>query len=361
MKSRGIYEMGHALSALRESGAGEQALSPLTQAFQKRIQEAYPLDESTSQEVQPIARPDNTGMGAAAGSYLGVNGLLPKTSRTVQGEAAQPETGDDFAGLLKNQGALPSQDANPTRPRQPFFSGLSKREEAQRRFEETRNDRKSYQDKMLDIYGQRIGMRQSTDASHAGQAFEHDPVIKGLRVQQNALGRAKGLLDGSAAINAKTLNAIQQDFINALAAGGAATEGKVNREMIQTLQMSLNDLKSKLGNQEDIRKSDPKTVEYLRGLINQVGAEYNRALSEQANRVYSQYSDSTNPLTQKTIERKRQEYSAPTQTETAPPGQGGLTGAYRAGDVITLKTDKGPYKAGQKLRVGADGVSLEPI
>lgn len=159
-----------------------------------------------------------------------------------------------------------------------------------------------------DIMLQQLRERQNVNASHAGQAFEKDPILSQTKKTNNSLDRALSLLNGKEPITAKSFAVLQQDFINAMAPGGAATEGKVNREMVETAQGALNDLKLRYGNVSDLRKEQPQIVQNLRNLINQVKSDYSKAQAQQALDIYGSFENTTNPQTLKTLHSKKDRY-----------------------------------------------------
>lgn len=151
--------------------------------------------------------------------------------------------------------------------------------------------------------------RKNVNATRAGQAFEQDHIIQQLKKTNNSLDRAESLLNGTEPVTAKTFNVIQQDFINAMAPGGAATEGKVNREMVETLQEKLNELHLKFGDVKDLRAEQPQIVSNLKNLISQVKGDYSAATGKQALDIHDSFANSSNPGVQKTIQDKLKRYA----------------------------------------------------
>lgn len=156
-----------------------------------------------------------------------------------------------------------------------------------------------------------FGERQNQDASQAGQAFEKDKIMQDLKGTQYQLARAEGILQGDEPITGKTFNALQQDFINALAPGGAATEGKVSREMVDTISAEINNIRLKFGDVKDLRK-DPAAkpiLDNIAGLISQVKDEYTGGMARQATDIHSSFQYNSNPKVQQTIKNKLGRYS----------------------------------------------------
>ena len=111
----------------------------------------------------------------------------------------------------------------------------------------------------------------------AGQDFDTDKILTQMTTTNNSLDRALSMMNGKTPITGKNFALLQQDMINAMSPGGAATEGKVNREMVETLAATLNDVQQKFGDIEDLRKEQPQIFAQLQGLIKQVKEDYNRA------------------------------------------------------------------------------------
>ncbi len=175
-----------------------------------------------------------------------------------------------------------------------------------------------------------LNERTNKNASDAGQAFEHDPVIKQLKQTTNGLSRAKSIMNGQTPVTSKTFALLQQDLISAMAPGGAATEGKVNREMVHTLNDAINDIQLKFGSVNDLRKEQPQIFQQLKELVDTVQKDYQKATSAQAGNIAESYRYSNNPKVQKTVADKLKSYSytepggllneaQATDKRTAPP------------------------------------------
>lgn len=111
----------------------------------------------------------------------------------------------------------------------------------------------------------------------AGADFDHDKILTQLQNTNNSLDRATSIMDGKTPVNTKNFNLLQADLINALAPGGAATDSKMNRELISNLSGLLNDIQTRFGSVQDLRKEEPQVFAQLRGLIDQVRGDYNTA------------------------------------------------------------------------------------
>lgn len=175
-----------------------------------------------------------------------------------------------------------------------------------------------------EIKREMLGVRKARSGSEAGQAFENDKLLKQMKNTQENLNRAEGMLNGDVPLNSKNFNLLQQDLINATAPGGAATEGKINREMVETYAGSLNDLATKLGSVQDIRKAQPELVNQLRSLIGLIKSEYNGGMARQAADIHDSYDQTSIPEVRNTIKAKLYRYSPEAYGErygdSPPPG-----------------------------------------
>lgn len=154
----------------------------------------------------------------------------------------------------------------------------------------------------------------------AGAAYDKDPMVKQMQGTNNSLQRAIGIMDGKTPVTGKNFALLQQDMINAMAPGGAATEGKVNREMVETLAAKLNDIKTQFGNISDLRKDQPQVFAQLRGLIQQVKKEYNEAYSRKIGDIKKNYDHVTDADIKNTAYEKADHLLGQLTTgELAPP------------------------------------------
>ncbi len=150
---------------------------------------------------------------------------------------------------------------------------------------------------LADVRGKRL-------ISDAGAAFDKDPLLKDMEKTHNSLDRAMGMINGKTPITAKNFAILQQDMINAMAPGGAATEGKVNREMVTTLSTMLNDIGQRFGSVSDLRKEDPGLFKQLGGLIGQIQGDYNKAYENRVGDIKSNYKYVADPDLQATVNEK---------------------------------------------------------
>ena len=113
-----------------------------------------------------------------------------------------------------------------------------------------------------------------------------------------------GMMEGKTPITGKNFALLQQDMINAMAPGGAATEGKVNREMVETFAAQINDVMQKFGNIKDLRAEQPQIFNQLKGLLHQIYGEYRNAATERIDDIASNYANVPNEELQATVNNK---------------------------------------------------------
>lgn len=148
-------------------------------------------------------------------------------------------------------------------------------------------------------------VRRNAQIAKAGHDFDLDSILKQFTNTTNSLDRATSMMNGNTPITGKNFALLQQDMINAMAPGGAATEGKVNREMVETLAAELNDVQAKFGNVEDLRKEQPQVFAQLQSLINQVKHDYNKAGRQRADELAANYKYIDDDKVQQTVNNKK--------------------------------------------------------
>jgi hypothetical protein len=171
----------------------------------------------------------------------------------------------------------------------------------------------------------RLDLSKDKYGSEAGQAVEKDPIVKQLKTTTNSLDRALSMLDGKEPVTAKNFAIIQQDMINAMAPGGAATEGKVNREMVETFAAHLNDLMLKFGSVQDLRKEQPEIFNQLKNQMLEIKKEYKKSQATQVNDITNSYKYSNVPQVKKTIKEKQDRYATVEDAPGLIPPQGLVT------------------------------------
>lgn len=159
-----------------------------------------------------------------------------------------------------------------------------------------------------ELMRQQFGERQNKNSSQAGLEFENHPIMRQLKQTTNSLDRALSIANGKNPVTSQSFNMLQQDLANAVAPGGAATEGKINRDLITTLSAKINDLNTRFGNIKDLRKEQPQVFNYLTGLMGQVKDDYRQAMSSQAADIHDSFADSDNPKVKSVIKEKLKRY-----------------------------------------------------
>lgn len=158
----------------------------------------------------------------------------------------------------------------------------------------------------------RLDLATSKNAGDVGGAYEKDPILKTSKTSVNSLIRSESILTNpEKPVTTTDLNLAYNDYINAVAAGGAATEGKIQREMPVTFETQLNLLKQKAGKNVDLRKSPAgrELIDLLQKNITKVKEDLSGAIGDQAYNIHSNYIDSSNPKAIETNKRKLKEYA----------------------------------------------------
>lgn len=154
--------------------------------------------------------------------------------------------------------------------------------------------------------------RRNKSASAAGKDFEDNGILKQSKTNLNSLTRSVNILENmNKPLSTKDFNLAYTDYINAVAAGGAATEGKIGRELPATFETELNDWKQKFGTDADLRasKEGRRLISLLQENIRTVKHDLGDAVEEQAYNTYMNYSQSSNPKTLATAKEKLRIYA----------------------------------------------------
>lgn len=149
-------------------------------------------------------------------------------------------------------------------------------------------------------------MRRRKQISDAGAAFDKNPILLAVTKTTNSLDRAISMLTGKDPLTNSGFNLAQQDFIDAVASGGAATEGKVNREKAHALALKMEDLKSYFKPGTDIRKNSSamKLVDQIMKQIAVVKHDYRQAAMQTVGDIESNYKQIDDEDLQKTVGEK---------------------------------------------------------
>lgn len=158
----------------------------------------------------------------------------------------------------------------------------------------------------------RLEETQNQNAVQAGKAFDTDKIIQGSKVSKNSLDRASSILDNpNKPVTAKDLNLAYTDYINAVAAGGAATEGKIQRELPETWAIKLNELMQQVGANNDLRSTNAgkELISMLKENIRTVHHDLHLATSDQARLLHDNYVANSNSKVKETIKQKLKTYA----------------------------------------------------
>lgn len=153
--------------------------------------------------------------------------------------------------------------------------------------------------------------RLNKNATDAGMAFEHDPLLKNLKTVQNTVSRGAGLLNSGVPITAQNVSQLIQDFGNALSNGGHATEGLLQSQSYGSLAEKVNRLESRFGTVKDLRQ-DPGAKAILGQIaqgFNFLGHEYSNQAADQAENIHNSFLSSDNPKVLDTAKRKFKDYA----------------------------------------------------
>jgi hypothetical protein len=189
-----------------------------------------------------------------------------------------------------------------------------------------------------------LGIREDQAAARAGKDFEDNSIIKTAKNSLNSLDRSVGILNNtSKPVTTNDLNLAYTDYINAVANGGAATEGKIKRELPETFEGDWNTLKQKVGVNDDLRKTatGQALISMLKKNISQVQGDLNGAISAQAQNTASSYGSTSNQKVKDTVANKVKTYAQPSslaETGVAP-------------DVLAYAKEHGiPISAAQSIK-----------
>lgn len=161
------------------------------------------------------------------------------------------------------------------------------------------------------VFSDRLEETKNQNAAHAGKEFESDPIIKSAKISLNSLDRSQSILNNtSKPVTSKDLNLAYTDYINAVAAGGAASEGKIHRELPESFEAEWNNLKGKFGEYDDLRKTPAGAglIDMLGKNISQVRYDLGNSVADQAQRIQQNFSQNTNQRLQKTVSGKVSDY-----------------------------------------------------
>ncbi len=139
---------------------------------------------------------------------------------------------------------------------------------------------------MADAMGQRATIPAVTAAL---KDVENDPVVKPLRVGQQALSLSKSMLENpDVPVTPQLLNDASNGFTQALALRpGAVTQKRYDQTSINTMKSNVARFIGKYADQPDIdmRKVDPNLYNTLHNYVNTLHDDYNTRLQSERNRL----------------------------------------------------------------------------
>lgn len=252
------------------------------QQQQVQYQQQQKLQDPSSQESQNLRQLNRASMDQLYGQGAGEK-MIPETMSGAQLQTSGNE------GLLKSMASS--------------YGGLM----GKQAMAQAIGQRTNVAQQGLDLRKQGLDLRQQEQGLRVNRQQTQDPVMVQLTKTSNSLNRGVDLLNGKQPVTATTLRMAQQDLINSVA-GGAATEGKVNREMIDDFNTTLNGLAQKFGAQKDLRESDPKTVEYIKQLMNQIKMDFDDAKSNRSKELGAGLGSIKNPYVQDVLKSNQAQY-----------------------------------------------------
>lgn len=156
--------------------------------------------------------------------------------------------------------------------------------------------------------GDRLDETKDQHGINAGKALEDDSMVKAMKGTRQNIARARSIMNGKTPVTAQTFAMLQQDAINAAAPGGAATEGKISREMLDTFAAKLNDIQARFGNVKDLRTEQPQVFAQLKGMLDQMDGEYQKGIAQRVQDLAGNYAHSSNSKVRAVIGDKLKQY-----------------------------------------------------
>lgn len=208
--------------------------------------------------------------------------------------------------------------------------------------------------------GERLGQTQNKDAGQVGKEYENNHLIATSKNNLNSLTRSQSILSNpDKPVLAKDLNLAYNDYINAVAAGGAATEGKIHRELPENWEVGWNDLKTKAGQFDDLRQNPTgqKLIQMLGQNIGAVRNDLQSAVSDQAYDIFQNNASSTNPKAVEVNKSKLKAYAPGKHAELF----GGEAGSPTFISGLNKPAQEKPASGGLIPEAGAAGPTSKSI
>jgi hypothetical protein len=166
---------------------------------------------------------------------------------------------------------------------------------------------------MAGVKREQLEESKNQHASEAGNNIAKDKIIMGAKQNIGALKRSLSILDNpNKPVLATDLALAYNDYMNAVAIGGQATEGKIHREMPNTWEQKWNTVKQNAGVNDDLRTSPEgaELINMLKENIRTVHHDWKEAAANQGKFLQSNYAQS-NPKVQSVVNQKVKELTAP--------------------------------------------------
>ena len=164
----------------------------------------------------------------------------------------------------------------------------------------------------------KLNEQKNENSISAGNDFDKDPIISASKTNLNSIAKSSSILTNSKTpLTAKGFALAYNDYINATAPGGAATEGKVNREIPDTWVQKYNDFMQNAGDTQDMR-STPQGKALVDDLLTNMGTVKNdlsSQIADQADSKFNSYASAdpakggTNAQVWNTVKGKLKQYA----------------------------------------------------
>lgn len=303
----------HDIYGIKQAGAAQDMLAAQTQYLQQKTQNEGVQSDIQNEALKAQADPtSNESKFARAELSAGLDAYA-KSGYTDQGTASK------LKGLINGTPDETDEDGNVVKPGSPGLSAIAisknpelsalssfvKGEQSAKAMAAAATARSAPQTARLEE-------TKNQNSVAAGNSFENDPIIKLSKTNLNSLTRSQSILDNpNKPVTTNDLNLAYNDYINAVAAGGAATEGKIQRELPETWATQFNSLKGKAGEFDDLRQNETgaQLIGMLKQNIGTVRNDISNAVRDQAANRFDDYKASTNQKVQEVAKGKLLKYA----------------------------------------------------
>lgn len=164
----------------------------------------------------------------------------------------------------------------------------------------------------VQVQRDKLNETKNQNSNAVGQAYDDDKIISKSKMSQNALKKALSILNNpNKPVTAGDLTLSYNDFIDAVANGGAGTEGKISREMPDTWVQKWNETKQKAGKNDDLRNTaaGAELISLLKENVYTVQADMTKQIADQAVSLHAGFSKNTNQQVIDTSKVKLKQYA----------------------------------------------------